>query len=133
MHVSFLDFKRLIKCQTICNHFPPSSLGLTTVDQGHLTVTQERSCALPPFSCSACVCLCVWWSSTVWPDMAVHFTRSQGQKPGVGNAKSYFPKPTRPHPAQAHTNTHTQPYRADAHDHSHKQTFFPVCELTSVS
>lgn len=35
------------------------------------------------------------------------FTHSQGQKPVVGNAKSYFPKPTRPHPAHEHTHTHS--------------------------
>lgn len=113
-HVSFLDFKRLIKCQTICNHFPTTSLGLTTVDQGHLTVTHEHSCVHYHPSCALYACVCVCWSSTVWPDM--HLNRSRGWGgPGVRNAKSYFPKPTRPHPAHARTGTHT-------HTHSHSHT-----------
>lgn len=58
-HVSFLDFKRLIKCQTICNHFPTTSLGLTTVDQGHLTVTHEHSCVHYHPSCALYECVCV--------------------------------------------------------------------------
>lgn len=37
----------------------------------------------------------------------VHVTHSERQKPGVRNAKSYFPKPTRPHPARARTHSHT--------------------------
>lgn len=67
----------------------------------------------PPVHCMN-VCVCVCWSSTVWPDM--HLNRSRGWGgPGVRNAKSYFPKPTRPHPAHARTGTHT-------HTHSHSHT-----------
>lgn len=58
MHASFLVFKTLIICQAICNHFPHSSLGLTTVDQGHGTVTRERSHALPVLSRTAYACVC---------------------------------------------------------------------------
>lgn len=61
---------------------------------------------------SSALFVCVWWSSSVWPDMALHLTHSQGQKPGVGNAKSYFPKPTRPHPAHACTHTHAHLHAA---------------------
>lgn len=104
VHVFFLDFKSLIKCQTICNHFPPSSPALTTVDQGHLTVRHARSRALPPLSCTISACLCV----VEFYSMArhVHLTWSQGQKLGVRIAKSYFPKPTRPH-THVHGCTHT--------------------------
>lgn len=67
--------------------------------------------ALPPLLCTVWMCVCVCWSSTVWPDM--HLNRSRGWGgPGVRNAKSYFPKPTRPHPAHARTGTHT-------HIHTH--------------